>query len=253
MADIQIDDDTVTVTAYATVDTYFASFIGVETVDVSADATAVCEQVWDGPGLFPVAFDKLTWDNIPCGSDFYVWDDDKVGDDLCDKCKCEDVIGSSASVAPGHRGWLRFPDSPPGFPNPGGCGGNCGASALKCWIENDYHGPIHEGECVPGKPGVDASALKAAEDREGELYVLLWDSGSCTSGNTVGDCPGTPYYIVGFGRIELVKVHTKLTVPPRPGYKQKDCPKNVKAMQTTKFCGEEDLDSLTASKVYLVE
>jgi len=253
MADIVVGADTVSVTAHSTVTTYFARLLGVETVDVSASATAICDQIYTGAGFWPVAFDKLTWNTIAVGSDFYVWDDDKVGDDLCDKCKCEDVIGSSASVAPGHRGWLRFPDTPAGYANPGSCGGNCGAAALKCYVENDYYGPIHEGQCVPGEPGVDASALDAAESREGdELYILLWDSGSCGAGNTIGDCPGTPYYIVGFGRIELVEVHTKLTVPPRSGYKQGDCPKNVKAMQATKLSGVEDLDTLTEGKVRLV-
>jgi hypothetical protein len=236
-AAVTINGNRVHVVASETVDTYFAGIIGMNSVQIEAEATAACGETTRLCGMMPLAFDQATWDTIPCSGQFYVWDDDKVGDDLCTKCQCEDVIGSAASVSPGNRGWVRFSAPPAPYANPGGCGGNCGAAALRCWIEHGYSGPVNIGSCVPAKPGVNASALKAAEGRVGDnMYVLLWSPGPCTSGDVVGSCSGDLYPVSGFGYIRLDAIENKLTIPPRPGYKQKDCPKNAKAMLATKIC-----------------
>ena len=234
---VGIDVNKVRVVTSETTDTYFAGLIGLSTVDVSAEATAACGQTTRLCTVFPVAFDWSTWNSIPCGSEFYVWDDDSVGDDLCVKCKCEEVIGSAASVGPGDRGWLRLSAPPAPWPNPYGCGFDCGSASLACWIRYDFGGPINIGDCVPGKTGVDTSALVAAVAREGDfLYVLVWGPGPCGPDNTVGECTGDLYHIVSFGYISLEQVNYKLTIPPREGYQQKDCPKNVKVMRVVKYC-----------------
>ncbi|NLG49996.1 MAG: hypothetical protein GX552_07800 [Chloroflexi bacterium] len=230
-----IDGYQVRVIATRAATTYFMALAGMDVVTVSAEATAACGASTRLCGAFPVAFDKATWDKIPCRSDFYIWDDDSVTDDLCAKCQCEGVIGSAASVGPGQRGWVRFSAPPAPFPNPYRCGGNCGTNALRCWIAHDYAGPLDIGDCVPGDPGVISSALQEAEKREGDnLAVLLWDTGPCE--RVVGSCPGTLYRIAGFGYVQLVEVESKLTIPPREGYKQNECPKNAKAMRATKLC-----------------
>ncbi|MBC7234988.1 MAG: pilus assembly protein [Chloroflexi bacterium] len=235
---IDYDQERVHVVAQETVSTYFAGVIGLSSFDVQAEATAACGVTNRVCGAFPVAFDLPTWEaKIACDQEFYVWDDDSIEDDMCDKCECEGVIGSAASIGPGHRGWVRMPYPPPLYPNPGGCTGNCGADDLKCWILNDYHGPLQIGQCVPGNPGVDASTQKEAEKREGDIVtVILWDAGACGPENTLGDCPGDLYYIAGFGRVELIDIDTKLTIPPKPGFDQSDCPKNAKAMRVRKVC-----------------
>ena len=210
-------------------------FLGIDVVNVRAEAMAACGETTRLCGTFPIAFDKTTWDKIPCGAEFYVWDDDSVTEDMCTKCKCEDVIGSAASIGPGQRGWVRLPEPPPGYSTPGRCGGHCGTRDLKCWIENDYNGPINIGDCVPGKPGVDSAALHSAETREGDnLYVLIWDEGSCT--NIVGNCTGDLYHIVDFGYVNFTEVDLKLTIPPRDGVHQNQCPKNAKVIRATKLC-----------------
>jgi len=238
---VEVVDNQVRVVASCTRDTHFMGLadllglVGIHVFDVSAEAKAACGETTRLCGAFPVAFDEITWDTIPCGSEFYVWDDASVTDDMCTKCRCEDVIGSAISVGPGHRGWVRLSAPPEPWPNPYNCGTNCGADSLNCWIEHDYNGPIDIGDCVPGDPGVVSSALHAAESREGDnIYVLIWDPGTCEE--IVGTCPGTLYHIVDFGYVNLVDVNLKLTIPPRDGYNQNDCPKNAKVMRAMRIC-----------------
>jgi len=236
-----IDGYQVRVVATRATETYFIGLAGLmgvsglDVVHVSAEATAACGASTRVCGVFPIAFDKATWDKIPCGSDFYVWDDNSVTEDMCTKCQCEDVVGSAVNVGPGHRGWVGFSAPPAPWPNPYNCGYNCGASSLGCWIEHDYSGPLDIGDCVPGDTGVVSSALQDAEGREGDnLAILIWDTGPCEE--VIGSCPGTLYRIAEFGYVRLAEVESKLTIPPRDGYKQNDCPKNAKAMRATKLC-----------------
>jgi hypothetical protein len=243
---VEVNGNKVRVVASCTRDTYFMGLgsllggIGIDVLNISAEATAACGETTRLCGAFPVAFDEITWDTIPCGAEFYVWDDDSVTDDMCDKCDCESVIGSAISIGPGHRGWVRLPPPPEPWPNPAGCKDNCGADALKCWIENDYSGPIDIGDCVPGDPGVVSSALQAAEKREGDnIYVLIWGPGPCNE--IIGECPGTPYHIVDFGYVNLVDVNLKLTIPPLPGHDQNECPKNAKVMRARRLCDPQPI------------
>ncbi len=234
----------VVVTTTVPVTSFFAQLIGITTTPVHATAKAACGEATSGCGIFPIAFDLDVYNDIPCGSYFYVWanDNSDIDGSLCQNCDCSEAFLGRSVIGPGNRGWLRF--SPPDSPYPATCGSNCGASALACWIENDWPGKVDIGQCVPGNPGVKASDLKAIDDyRIGDtVRILLWDpdqpAGACTESNTVGDCPGTGYQVRGFGCVTVIEVDNKLTLnklpdAPDPKYK---CPKNDKVILVYKPC-----------------
>jgi hypothetical protein len=231
-------------------ETYFAGIIGMTSVDVAAEAEAEC-----GCGMpcdvFPLSFDLPTWEQIPCGTDFYVWDDDRVDEDTCTTCDCEGVAAdedgnplpypllSTNTIGPGHRGWLRL-DDPGEEWNAAGCGNDCGDAALRCWILNGFGAAVDE-DCVPGKTGVDNAAVNAVANRVGdEVNILIWDPNDpCTSSHSVfGDCPGTLYHIVDYGRVEILDV-LRLSLdcdPDDPDCLPSDCPKNVKVIHGRVVC-----------------
>jgi len=244
LTEVSVNGNRVIVVATESVDTYFIRVIGITTVDVGAEAEAACGGATSACGAWPLAFDAARYDTMDCptdgspGTQFYIWVDDNWDtadlNDLCSKCYCDDIQAyGGVPMGSGSRGWLRLSEPPPNYPNPGGCGGNCG-QALKCWLEYLYSGPVGIGDCVPGQPGVDSAALHAAELHEGDLvYVLLYDSGSCE--DVVGDCPGDPYHVVGFGCVQVEEV-TTITWEPREGFGVSDCPKNDKVILASKSC-----------------
>ena len=152
-AAVQVAGNQVRVIASETVSTYFAGILGIPTFHIEAEAKAACGSTTRICGATPIMFSENLWDDIPCGSEFYVWDDASVGPDLSTKCDCEAVTGSAANLGPGDRGWIRFSSPPSPFPDPNGCGGNCGAAALKCWVRYSYSGPVEIGQCVGGQAG----------------------------------------------------------------------------------------------------
>ncbi len=240
VADVQVENSatsrTVRVTASIEANTYFAGIFGMTTVPVAARSAAACGVTPQVCGVMPLAFHWDAWKKIDCGQTFYVWDD-SVGADLCEKCECDDILSSAATVGPAHRGWLMLPAPPPPYTDPYKCGGNCGAS-LKCWVEHGYTGPLSVGDCVPGEPGVVEAARKAAETRIGDrMYIVIWE-GTCAESN-VGTCPGTPYRIKELGFVEIDDVLT-ITLEPREGYEKDEdkCPKNAKVIRATKICTE---------------
>jgi len=243
MTVITVAGNRVTVVAAEPVDTYFLVLIGLSTIDVSAEAEAACGAATSACGMWPLAFDADRYDDMDCGEgwgdEFYVWVDDNWDTEslegICEKCYCDDVQAyGGVPMGSGHRGWLRLSEPPLDFPNPGDCGGNCG-QALKCWLEHYYSGPITIGDCVPGQPGVDVAALHKAELHEGDIvYVLLYDEGTCDG--LVGDCPGDPYHVAGFGCIKVDEVIYNLTWDPKPGYGVSDCPKNERVILARKWC-----------------
>jgi len=243
------------VVASEAAETYFIRLIpGLETVDVGAEATAACGRANRGSGFFPIAFDLDTWGDIEClnNEQFLVWDDDTVTEDLCDICDCsgmEEEFGGeiSANIGPGQRGWVTLSAPPDPVPIPEDCGNvnDCGANALKCWLEHDYPGNIDIGMCVPGKPGVVQDALPSAGSRVGGdkdiVRILLWDETPCTDDIKAPGCqPGGGddrwYYIADFGCVKIEEYEAKFTLPPREGHKQNECPKNAKVIRVTKLC-----------------
>jgi hypothetical protein len=231
--------DQVTVTASSTVNTVFARLFGVPTVAVSAEATAACRIASSVCNLWPLVASKDEYDAIPDGSLMYIWDDENAGlatSDVCSKCECGGVAFGGPKVGPGHRGWVRF--SPPTTGCTSACGSNCGASALGCWLINDWPGSLAIGQCVPGNPGVKNSALDDAASRIGQLIKIpLYSTGTCTAANKVGSCPGDLYYIGGFGCFEVVEVRTNLTLAPKAGYTKKDCPTKARVITARKTSG----------------
>ena len=240
LTDISVSGNRVTVVARKPVDTYFIRVVGISTVDVAAEAEAACGAATSVCGSWPLAFDADRYDDMECGDQFYIWVDDNWNttdlDDLCTKCECDHVAAyGGAPMGKGHRGWLRISEPPSTYPNPGDCGNNCG-EALKCWLEYLYSGPIGEGDCVPGQPGVDSGALHAAELHEGGLvYVLLYDTEPCDGEQVVGDCPGDLYHVTGYGCVQVESV-TTITWPPKEGFGVSDCPKNDKVILASKSC-----------------
>jgi len=246
------------VVARVAAETYFIRLIpGLETIDVSAEAEAACTSANSICGMWPIAFDVVTWNTLKescpedpeeadVGQEFFVWVDDnrdmeELGE-LCGErlngqspCNCDPRAEEGAfgghPMGKGSRGWLRLSE-PEEWPyylpeyNPGDCGGNCG-QALKCWLEWLYSGPIGIGDCVPGKPGVDTAALQEAEDfiddpdKPDNVNVLLYDDTSCDGLPIEGDCEGDLYHVAGFGCVKVLRVYhgpDALTWPPNEDY-----------------------------------
>jgi len=238
------DGNIIYVRAGHTVETRFARAAGIGQITVSAEAAAACGESGGGCGIFPLAFEKDAWENIPGGGYFYIWDDDSAPqwtDNICDCCECEGEVFGGPHIGPGHRGWLRLRWVPEPFPS-SPCEGNCGASALGCWIANDYPGQISAGDCIPGNPGVKASVLDDAAARIGDTVdVVLYDmDGVCTEEDKIQGCNASEWYkVTGIGCAQIELVYTKVTldkIEPEPeGCEDlKKCPKNAKAIYAYK-------------------
>lgn len=232
------DDYTVHVVAGQTLDTFFAGVIGIRTADVGAEARARCGGTVSAGGIWPLAFKQSVYtdtEQIPCDEPFMVFsssddqgpdlncapdycygeDGNELSEDQCgsdqypdcdyevcsdNKCNCP-AIGIHWDTD--DRGWLRFPDAGPNRPDACKANDNCGAEALKCYIQYDHPGPIEEETCLPGNPGTNASVKQAVEERINHvLRVPLWDEEPCTVPD--GWCPGDPYHIVDFGCVEIL-------------------------------------------------
>lgn len=243
-----VEGNIVVVTTTIPVTSNLAQLIGIITTDVHAVAKAACGSATAGCGVFPIAFDITRYNNIskiPCNGYFYVWADknDDIGDDLCLNCDCGASFLGRDVLAPGHRGWLQL--SPPDSPYPSTCKDNCGG-ILKCWVLNDWPGQVAIDQCIPGEPGTDASSLANVDERINDVVsIVLFDpaqpAGVCTSENTIGTCPGTPYQVKGFGCVKIIDYISKLTMnplpdAPNPKYK---CPKNDKVILVQKMCGSD--------------
>jgi len=266
-----IDGYKVRVVAMVAAETYFIRLIpGLETVDVSADATAACGDAVSACGFFPIAFDLTTWGDIDCNGDnqFLVWDDDTVTEDLatiCDTSVITDTFGGeiSANIGPGQRGWVTL-SAPGGLVDiPEECGNvsNCGADALTCWLEHDYPGEIDIGWCVPGKPGVVQTALVSAGSRVGgdkdTVRILIWSETPCTDDIKAPGCePGGAerwYYIDRFGCVKIEQYEKQFTLPPLEGHKQNECPKQAKVIRVTKLCDCPNSNCGSGSKTPIPE
>ncbi len=238
------DGNIVYVAVNRAVDTRFARAAGITQITAAAEAAAACGGTSAGCGIFPLAFEKDAWDAIPGDSNFYIWDDDSASqwtDNICDCCECDGDPFGGPRIGPGHRGWLRLRWVPEGFPS-SPCEGNCGASALGCWIENDYPGQILAGQCIPGNPGVKASVLDDAAARIGDtVSIVLFDmDGTCSEEDKIEGCSSSEWYkVVGIGCARIELVYTKVTldkIKPEPeGCEDiKKCPKNAKAIYAYK-------------------
>ncbi len=196
----------VRVTATRPTSTYFARLIGLNMVNVSAEAMAACGVAKSACGLWPIAFAEAVWDRS-CGSEIYVWDDDKIEPD-CTLYNCDlDGDGDNDIVAGGDRGWLDFSEASDPTYGEGCSKSGCGADELKCLILSDYGAKITLPACIPGASGVKAAAWQAAKDRRGaHVTIPLYDSLGCTSAH---DCPGgLRYHIVRLGCATVIEATT---------------------------------------------
>ena len=106
------DDITVTVAARETVRTFFAGLIGINSVDVGADASAVCGVTQGASHVWPMAYNTLNWPEDPkCGDWILV---QEVGAADCETWNCCVLYDEDWKIAmflPCQDDWVPF--SPP--------------------------------------------------------------------------------------------------------------------------------------------
>lgn len=256
---------TITVVATETTGTFFARAIGFPEVEVAARASAMCQGPEGAGGLWPLAIHEIVYTNnitVPCGSLFYAFVNIGTGDieDIndCDFANTEfkfydepecnvsgipiafpsaDHIGH---IGPGDMGWIRFfqPEEP--YVDP--CQGPrqseaCGAQELNCWLENSHPGPISIGDCIPGKPGGNASTENVIEAQVCEIKNLILFDRECVTGDPspLGSCPGTPYHVSGFGCVRVVD-YAKVTIPKKSKPQQGCIQPNTDVVIVQKMC-----------------
>ena len=245
-ADVSIVDSlTVHVTATRTVETYFAGIIGFRTVNVAAEAAAMCSRAVSAGGIWPLSIRQEIYDQMECDETFYAFVSKKQDADVddeyidCTKCECDIKLSGNvvaSHIGPGDRGWLRLFVPPAPYPN--NCGTpNCGNSYVGCWVENGHPGPIRIGDCLPGKPGVGGLS-KEVDRQKDKIYNLVLYDGPCSSSHELATCPGSGYHVSGFGCVEIFGWEGPIQFKPKPGYSNNDCPNGVQVVVVTKRCGE---------------
>lgn len=248
--EVTVVDYNVTVVAEITVDTFFAGVIGFRQVPVAASATAMCSQANEGDNLFPLGVYHPQYDILACdqatgegeyiwifagsspGMDYYCHGDPNVpnqppsGSNKYKTCDCGQVASFAGPggapvtghLGPGDRGWLTFFEPLPPYEPPVNYLQSCGASALHFWLVNGHPGPYKVGDCIPGQPGVVASAeghintYKALTPDERIRNVVLYqeDCDSCDDGPPANmQCCGggglSYYRVSGFGCVEIIE------------------------------------------------
>jgi len=215
--------NTVVVTAGVMARTFFARVLFPE-VEVRAVAAANCAPTSAGCGLWPVAFDRISYDQISesiahyedpldpnrltgithqPSSTFILWASDTVDwDPVHLEAHCEPPLAYKDSfvpfvggtpMEPGNRGWvdlgLANPYKPPKGDPYADCSGNlsdCGAASLSCWLSHGFIGQLGWNVCLKGEPGVKSSALDAAQRKLNEpVSVLIFGPQGCPDPNDI--------------------------------------------------------------------
>lgn len=194
---------------------------------------------WDGGAYENGRPDNSGADFHP-GSQFILWADDNDSpkpedlDKIARHChfyshpkgetpyKLADLMGGSP-MDPGNRGWVAL-RLLPGFVVPPGssiddCNSahNCGDSALNCWLEHGFIGPVSIGDCLASQPGVGDNSLRTyASLKEGDpVSILLYDypgpGEKCTITEDDPTCGGNKvYHVAGIGCVRVEHVfHSK--------------------------------------------
>lgn len=216
-ADVSVNGDIVDVVARVEANTFFAGVIGIPSATIVAEAAAQCGRARSACGLWPVAFRQDKWNELraACGTEFYVWDDDKEVDCTVYDCDLNDD-GRSDIVAGGYRAWMDF--STAQYPYADSCDQpGCGASELACRIANDYDGQLTLPVCIAGDEGVKAGVQNAVNSRIGDSVRIPVYDGYC-GGGPGGGCGSGLYHVVEFGCI-VVLGWTTVRFEPLDGYK----------------------------------
>jgi len=255
-------------------ETFFFRLVGINSVPVSAEATAECSCSSALAGAWPILFDEPTWTGTlgceePDGSwrdpakspVALIWADGNsdtyLGQDLCLMCNCVPITaetGITSTMAfggnpmtSGNRGWAQL-DTPPAFDDiEPWAGQNCvGADTLKTWMEYGYPGLVEAGSCVPTESGTVDSALSAALASGFEdVSILLYDPDpetACTSDDIVGECDGDLLKVAGTGAVRVERIYSSGDALSLKGFDNKDCTvggqkiKNRKGILVTALC-----------------
>lgn len=232
----------VNVVANETTNTFFAGVIGLNTIDITAEATAACGAATSACGLWPIAFNAGRWDdlyNAGCGRSFYVWagnndnrDPDCVNTHNCDLTVPPDGIDDLIGLE--NRTWLDYSDVV-SQQYPDECVQNgCGTNELACLIANGSGTYITLPACIPGDNGERTGVKDEVESRIGDRVAIpLFTSTGCTAGHS---CPGgETYYATRFGCIEIRGWVQNLEVPRRDG---RNPPWKGKVIEAAVACGE---------------
>ncbi len=263
-ADIQVAGSVVNVTARQTADTFLAGFVGFDTVDVGATASAACGAAKSACGLWPVAFSEPIWEELydegaGCGKEIIVWNDDKLPEckingkthaNICNCYDCDvnnDGIDEYAVASGDGRAWLDFSGlSEPPFTDPNEKSG-CGASELGNQIRTGSGARIQLPTCISGTSGIKAGVKDDIDSRSGDhVNIALYDSLGCPSSN----CSGESYHVTSFGCITVVGWEQKFGLKPQTGMDPKEYKelKNAKVVRArincsgacTTACGSTD-------------
>lgn len=222
VGDIQVIGNVVDVTARVTTDTFLVGLIGINTIDVTADAEAACGAATAACGLWPIAFSQSAWQEdvyaagVGCGRKFAVWADNNsaqalecdldqdgvAGDDICDCYICEDDDGAPFTIVDTEgRAWLDFSEAVEPYTDSCTSPG-CGASELACQLRNGAGARVEVPTCISGDNGVKAGVKDDVQSRAGDtVHIPLYSSLSCGTAN----CPGgNTYEVTEFGCIEVI-------------------------------------------------
>lgn len=230
--DIQVINNVVDVTARVTADTFLMGLIGINNIDVAADAAAACGAATSACGLWPVGFSQSAWEDLyelggGCGKKFAVWTEDNdnqelecdldqdgtAGDDICDCYICQDEFGDPFHVVSSEgRAWLDFSEAVAPYTDACTAPG-CGASELACHLRNDAGTRIDLPTCISGDNGVKAGVKDDVESRIGDmLNIALYDGVGCGTSNCLG---GDSYHVSSFGCINVVGWEQNFVLEPQ--------------------------------------
>ncbi len=210
----------ITVTTQITTPTFLAGVLGFPEINVGAQSVAACGAANRACGLWPLAFDIEQYNDLldggaGCGTEFQVWNDDKIVD--CSIYDCDlNNDGTDDVIVGGDRGWLDFSEVvSPEYED--SCVANgCGASELECHIRNDEGALINLPACIPGDSGVKAGVKDGIISRINDsVSIALFDSVGCNAGRT---CPGgLPYHVVSFGCVKVKSWEQSLKLDKKDG------------------------------------
>lgn len=221
VADVLVNGNGVSVAASETTDMYFAGLIGIYTVTVSAEAESACGAANDACGIWPIALPLRVWEyySDECWETVVIIDSEKICGDEVGELDCGPYEVSTG----GDRAWLDFGQPDPGIYGSIHCAGNCGAAALKCWMQQTYPVVIDLPICIRGESGTIGSAFKEAGDpmhkdqiRNIPIFDSFTDSGVCPDGDDVlGDsCNNNRmYHIIDVACVQIDRYEPQYEIP----------------------------------------